>query len=51
MLPSGQTNFAKFFSMAHVFMQNQPPDGPQVILPGEIRTAEPIFPVPAYGKR
>lgn len=41
----------KQISMAHVFMQNQPEDGPQVILPREIKTAEPVFPVPAYGKR
>jgi branched-chain amino acid transport system substrate-binding protein len=41
----------KQVSMEHVFMQNLPDKGPQVIFPKEIRTAEPVFPVPPYSKR
>lgn len=44
-LPTG-----KQVKMEFVIMQNLD-DGPQVVWPAEIRTAEPIFPMPAYDQR
>lgn len=36
--------------MQNVVMQNHP-DGPQVMYPAEVRTAEPVFPIPGWAER
>ena len=40
----------KQIQMQFVVMQNQA-NGPEVVFPPEVRTAEPIYPVPKYGDR
>jgi branched-chain amino acid transport system substrate-binding protein len=41
----------KQVSMEFVVMQNMPGEGLQVVYPEPVQTAEPVYPVPAFGER